>query len=161
MSQLEKLKLKWEEESLSEFFPIDLEIIRSFELKNNVILTSDLKDYFKTLNGTGEEYTDELYEFYSIEKVKKVSEEFRDWEGVPNYQSLIKNDVTKDLFVFANFSFNQFVYAIKLSPEETDDNEVYILCGGDYKKIAKTFSEFIDLYLNNSIQLQFYDKEDS
>ncbi|ATL49383.1 hypothetical protein COR50_20600 [Chitinophaga caeni] len=86
------------------------------------------------LNGTGEEYTDELYEFYSIEKIKKVSKEFQEWEGVPNHQSLINLIVIKDLFVFANFSFNQFVYAIKLSQEETENNEVYILCGKEYKK---------------------------
>jgi len=155
MNQLEKIKLKWEVESLNKFHPIDLEAIQSFEQKNDVVLPDGLKEYFKMLNGTGEEYTDELYEFYSIEKIKKVSEEFQEWEGVPNHQSLINLNVIKDLFVFANFSFNQFVYAIKLSQEETENNEVYILCGEEYKKIANTFSEFLDLYLSNSIELQF------
>ncbi len=160
MSQLEKLKVKWEEESLNEFYPIDLESIQSFERINNVVLPDDLKEYFKMLNGTCEEYTNELYEFYSIKKIKKVSDEFQEWGGIPNYQSLINLNVIKDLFVFANFSFNLFVYAIKLSQEETDNNEVYILCGEEYKKIGNTFSEFLDLYLSNSIELQF-NKEDS
>ncbi|WP_437921156.1 SMI1/KNR4 family protein [Sphingobacterium sp. LRF_L2] len=160
MSQLEKLKLKWEDESLNKFHSVDLESVQSFEQKNNVVIPDGLKEYFKTLNGTGEEYTDELYEFYSIEKIKKVSEEFQEWEGVPNHQSLVNIDMIKDLFVFANFSFNQFVYAIKLSQEETESNEVYILCGEEYKKIANTFSEFLDLYLSNSVELQF-NKEES
>lgn len=155
MSPLEKLKLKWEEESINKFRPIDLVAILSFERKNNIVLPDDLKEYFNILNGTGEEYTDELYEFYSIEKLKKVSEEFQEWEGIPNHKNLIHLNVTKDLFVFANYSFSQFVYAIKLSPEKTEINEVYILCGEEYKKIGNTFSKFLDLYLSNSLELQF------
>ncbi len=160
MSQLEKLKKKWKEESLNNFHPIDMNSIQAFQSKNGVVLPEDLKEFFKSLNGTSEEYTDELYEFYSIERIKKVSEEFQEWKGVPNYQFLVNLNIIKDLFVFSNFSFNQFVYAIKLSQEETDNNEVYILCGEEYKKIGNTFSEFLDLYLSNSIELQF-NKEDN
>lgn len=155
MIQLKKLKEKWEEESLNDSYPIDIDSIQTFQSENSVVLPDDLKEYFKTLNGTGEEYTDELYEFYSIDRLKKVSEEFEEWKGVPNYQSLVSLNHIKDLFVFANFSFNLFVYAIKLRREKIDNNEVYILCGEEYKKIANTFSEFLDLYLNNSIELQF------
>lgn len=155
MSPLEKLKLKWEEESINKFRPIDLVAILSFERKNNIVLPDDLKEFFKISNRTGEEYTDELYEFYSIEKMKKVSEEFQEWEGIPNHKYLTNLNVTKDLFVFANYSFNQFVYAIKLSNEKTEINEVYILCGKEYKKIGNTFLEFLDLYLSNSLELQF------
>ena len=155
MSRLEKLKQKWEEENLNNFHPIDLKSIQTFERKNNVVLPDDLKDFFRMLNGTSEEYTDELYEFYSIDRMKKVSEEFTEWRGVPNYQSLVNFNFIKGLFVFANFSFNQFVYAIELSQERTENNEVYILCGEEYKKIGSTFSEFLDLYMSDSIELQF------
>jgi hypothetical protein len=155
MIQLEKLKEKWEGESLINFYPIEMNSIQTFQMENRVVFPDDLKEYFKTLNGTCEEYTDELYEFYSMVRMKKVSEEFNEWKGVPNYQSLVRLNQIKDLFVFANFSFNLFVYAIKLSPEKTYNNEVYILCGEEYKKIGNTFSEFINLYLNNSVELQF------
>mgnify|MGYP000471729807 CR=1 FL=1 len=155
MIQLEKLKEKWEDECINDFHPIDIDSIQTFQSENSFVLPDDLKEYFNTLNGTGGEYTDELYEFYSIDRMKKVSEEFEDWKGVPNYQSLVNFNHIKDLFVFANFSFNLYVYAIRLNQEKTDSNEVYILCGEEYKKVGNTFSEFLDLYLSNSVELQF------
>lgn len=151
MNNLQKLKEKWNFENISCFKPTDLYFIEKFQLNNNVILPNDIIEYFKTLNGTGEEYTDELYEFYSLERIKQVSKEFQDWKGAPDYQNLLTLNEAKDLFVFANFSFNLFAYAIRLSNKETDVNEIFVLCGGDYKKIANSFSEFLELYLNDSI----------
>ena len=160
MVQLIKLKEKWERESINNFHPLDIDSIQTFQTENNVVMPDDLKEYFEVLNGTGEECTDELYEFYSIKRIKKVSEEFKDWKGVPNYQLLVNLSDTQNLFVFANFSFNLFAYAINLYKEKVDANEVYVLCGKEYKKIANTFSDFLELYLNDSIELQL-DKEES
>jgi len=160
MIQLKKLKEKWVFESINDFHSIDIDVMQTFQSKNNVVLPNDLEEYFKRLNGTGGEYTDELYEFYSIDRVKKVSEEFQDWEGVPSYQTLLDLKDIKNLFVFANFSFNLLVYAIKLYPARRNTNEVYVLCGEEYKKIANTFSEFLELYLNDSVELQL-NKEES
>ncbi|HSZ26380.1 MAG TPA: SMI1/KNR4 family protein [Cytophagaceae bacterium] len=154
MLLVKKLKEKWEREGIDSFHPIDIEYIQNFQRKNNVILPNDLKEYFNTLNGTGDECTNELYEFYSLERIKKVSEEFQDWKGVPNYQSLVNLNDTQNLFVIANFCFNLFAYAIKLYQEKVDTNEVYVLCGEETKKIANSFAEFIELYLNDSIELQ-------
>lgn len=151
---LKKLKEKWEVEGVNGFYPADIDSIQTFQSKNNIVLPNDLKEYFKVLNGTREEYTDELYEFYSINRIKKVSEESQDWKGVPNHQFLVKLNDTRNLFVFANFNFNLFAYAINLYQEEIDINEVYVLCGEEYKKIANTFSDFLNLYLNDSVELQ-------
>jgi len=154
MLQLKKLKEKWVFENINNFHSVDTDVLQTFQHENNVVLPNDLEEYFKRLNGTGGEYTDELYEFYSIDCVKKVSEEFQDWKGIPSYQTLLNSNDIKNLFVFANFSFNLFAYAIKLCPERIDTNEVYVLCGEEYKKIANTFSEFLELYLKDSVELQ-------
>jgi hypothetical protein len=157
MVLLKKLKEKWERENVNDFHLVDEDSIEIFQNKNNVVLPNDLKEYFKVLNGTGGECTDELYEYYSIERIKKVSEEFQEWKGVPNYQSLIELTEMQNLFVFSNFSFNLFAYAIKLYPEKVNVNEVYVLCGEEYKRIADTFSDFLELYLIDSIELQLSD----
>lgn len=154
MIQLQKLKEKWMFESIRKFDPIGMDTLKMFQDHNNVIIPNDFKEYFKLLNGTGGECTDELYEFYSIVRIKKLFDEFKDWAGVPNYQALVDIPEINGLFVFANYSFNLFAYAIRLYANNLDINEVYILCGENYKKIANTFSEFIELYLKDSIELQ-------
>lgn len=159
MVQLEKIKGKWAKENVKNFQPVDVDYIQMFESKNNVVLPNDLKEYFRVLNGTGLECTDELYEFYPIERIKRVSEEFQDWEGIPNYRPLVNVMDTQDLFVFANFSFNLFVYAIKLCQEKALANEVYVLCGEEYKKIANSFSNFLDLYFDDATELQLNNEE--
>lgn len=120
-------------------------------------LPKDLIEYFRLLNGTGGECTNDLYEFYSIDRIKKVKEEFKDWKGVPNYQQLSDVDEVSELYVFANFNFNLFAYAISLYPAFSNTNEVYILCGEQHRKIANSFYEFVKLYLSDSIELQFND----
>lgn len=103
----------------------------------------------------GGECTNELYEFYSIDRIVKVKDEFKNSGGIPDYTGLLTINEISDLYVFANFSFDLFVYAIKLYPEFSNKNEVYILCGKRYQKIANSFSEFVELYLNNAIELGF------
>jgi hypothetical protein len=160
MSQFEKLKEKWILEGVDRFNPTSIEALEKFQNDKDVNLPSDFKEYFKFLNGTSGECTDELYEFYSVDRIKRLPDEFNGWKGVPNYQALLDLEDVKDLFVFANYSFNLFAYAIRLSNETSVRNEVYVLCGQDYKKISNTFSEFLDLYLNDSIELQL-NKEES
>jgi hypothetical protein len=159
MRQIKQLRLKWEDESIKIFRPASSYLIQTFEKNYGVIIPNDLREYLTTLNGTGGECTNELYEFYPIERIKKISEEFHNWNGVPNYQSIVERNELKDLFVIANFFFNQFVYAVKLNQSENGSNEVYILCGEEYKLIGNTFLEFLDLYINNSIELQFNEKD--
>jgi hypothetical protein len=154
MTQLQKLKDKWILEGVNNFPQIDIHTLEKFEVDNDVHLPTDLKKYFILFNGTNDECTDELYEFYAVGRIKRVQEEFNDWRGIPNYQALLDLEDVKDLFVFANYSFNLFVYAIRLSNETLERNEVYVICGEDYKKISDTFSEFLELYLNDSIELQ-------
>lgn len=151
--QFEKLKEKWIVENIEVIHPASAKEIKKFQEENEVVLPDDLMDYFNLLNGTGGETTDELYEFYSLSRLKTVREEFKDWEGIPDYKALFNSNEVNELFVFANFSFNLFAYAIRLS-KGIPKGEIYVLCGGENKKIADSFSEFLDMYLENSIELQ-------
>ncbi|KKO89644.1 hypothetical protein AAW12_18640 [Sphingobacterium sp. Ag1] len=148
---LELLQNKWKREGIKTFIPVRNNELISFQKTNNIVLPPDLIKYFNVLNGTGSEYTDTLYEFYALNKVKTINEEFENWKGIPNYRELL-NIISSpgELYVFANYQFNLYVYAIRLYTELKKENEVYVFCGGDYKIIGNTFSKFLEEYINDS-----------
>jgi hypothetical protein len=55
-----------------------------------------------------------------------------------------------ELYVFANYHFNLYAYAIRFYAESTKENEVYVFCGREYKMIGNTFSKFLEEYINDS-----------
>ena len=151
---MQKLKDKWWREGVYKFIPSDIEALKKFQTDNYVNLPTDFLEYCIQINGTGGDCNNELYEFYSIDRIKRFSDTFRDWKGIPEYEMLLDSEEVQDLFVFGDYLFNLCAYAIRLSPDRLDKNEVYVFCGEHYKKITNTFSEFIDLYLNDSMELQ-------
>lgn len=148
---LELLKNKWNLEGVTSFTPVkDSELI-SFQHTNNIVLPCDMTEYLNILNGTNSECTDTLYEFYSLNRIKTIDEEFKSWEGIPNYKDLL-NIISspEQLYVFANYQFNLYVYAIRLYETSTNENEIYVFCGQEYKMISNTFSKFLEEYINDS-----------
>ncbi|WP_264524791.1 SMI1/KNR4 family protein [Flavobacterium sp. N502536] len=160
MLQLEELKTKWLKENVSKSILVNDEDILAFQNNNGIVLPNDFILYLKLLNGTGGDCTNDLFEFYGLSKMQNLINEFKDWKGIPDYTIILnKLENTDKIYAFANFSFNLFVYVIKLYPEHTLNNEVFVICGGEYKKIADSFSDFISLYLNDSIELQLDNKD--
>lgn len=154
-SKIGYFKEIWElENGTISILPTNDEII-AFQSKNNVLFPYDLMEYFRILNGSNNEYDDRFFRFYSLSNFKSINDELKYWNGIPDYSNIV-NTLTeyKSFYVFADFSFCMFSYAIKLYPDTKDNNLVLVLCGDKYRVIANSFSEFIDLYLNNSIELQ-------
>ncbi len=152
---IEKFKELLISESITIGKPVTKEEITLFESKYNISLPKDMVNYFQIINGTNEEYDNNLFQFYSLNQFKNIDEELKNWTGIPDYSDIV--NVLKDskkYFVFADYSFHMFTYAIRLSNNKLEKNEVYVLCGDEYKKIANNFSEFIELYLIDSIELQ-------
>jgi len=154
MNELNQLRSKWLEENVKWGSVAGDDDLLLFQKKNNVILPPDFAEYFKSLNGTGGECTDRLYEFYAIDRIKNIVDEFGQWNGIPNYRNL-SNTLSdpRSLYVFANFNINLLAYAIRLYSFNSSQNEVFVICGDDYKKIANSFSEFLELYVRDSIDL--------
>ncbi|GGN10688.1 hypothetical protein GCM10010967_53210 [Dyadobacter beijingensis] len=154
MKHIAELETKWRIEKVGHP-PVATKVdIKIFQEKHNVILPSDLVEYFQSLNGTDGDCTDDLFEFYSIHKIQPVNDAYKDWKGIPNYQDLQDVKDVDDLYVFANTNFHLFAYAIRLNCLPSKKIEVYVICGDRYKKIADSFSEFITLYLSSSPKLQ-------
>lgn len=154
-NRIDILKETWELESISSLKFITEDEISLFQTENNLLIPSDLVEYFKVLNGSNEEYTDRFFKFYSLSNFKSINDDLKNWNGVPNYSNIINTlDDYKSYYVFADYSFCMFSYAIKLYADVSISNQVLVLSGDEYKIIANSFSEFLDLYMINSIELQ-------
>jgi len=155
MDQLQELQEKWSSENIKVSRLANDEEICAFESAYNARLPQDLKEYFKQVNGTNDQSDSEFIQFYSLDKIKKVSETYDGWHGVPDYKLIVKTlDEHEKYYAFANYNIHVFCYAIKLTASESE-NEVLVIGGGEYKKIANSFTGFIDLYLNDSDELLF------
>ena len=153
---LDLLKNRLHSEKLISQPKISDEQILSFESEYGLVLPSDLVTYFKFINGSGGEYEENFFCFYSFEQFERIDKVYADWQGVPDYSTIastLQNYET--CFVVADYQCNLFCYAVELHREKVTGNRVYAICGGEYKVIANSFTEFVDLYLNNSSKLQF------
>jgi len=151
-----KLKKLWVSEDIARSIPASNQELLLFQKINEVTLPNDLVEYFKSVNGTTEEYDTRFFQFYSLNQFKNIDVELKNWNGLPDYSGIVTtlNDYKK-YFVFADYSFHMFSYAIRLNnSNEPVKNEVLVICGKEYKMIANSFSEFVELYLDNSIELQ-------
>lgn len=119
--------------------------INEFQNNNKILIPSDLKQYFLLINGSNDMPLDNLYEFYSI---NRIFNEFKDWNGVPDYNKL-EFQQFENVFIFGNYEFNFYSFGIELSNTLSSINRIFIFCGSEYRIIANSFSEFIDLYLDN------------
>lgn len=129
-------------------YPSDFDEIEVFQNEYNVKIPQDLKDYYLMINGSGNLPLDNLYEFYSIKRTKRIQDELINWAGSPDY-SKVNFEGIESVFVFGDFMFNLQAFGIELTQKVSAENKVFIFCGEDFKIIARSFTEFLDLYLSS------------
>jgi hypothetical protein len=127
--------------------------ISTFENKHHVTMPADLKEYFKTVNGSME-YDEFFFNFQSISGFKNIDDELKYHNGVPDYSNIVNRLVDyNQCYVFCDYEFHLMTYAIRLFNIQSVQNPVYVICADNYKLIANTFSEFLVLYLDQSDKL--------
>lgn len=151
-SRLILLRNHFLHEGLNNFITANNFEIQEFENNNKVLIPSDLKQYFILLNGSEGSPLDNLYEFYSIDRINTIFNEFKDWNGVPEYNRLDFQKF-KNIFIFGNYEFNLYSFGIELGNTLSSTNRIFTFCGKEYKVIANSFGDFIDMYLNNQEEL--------
>jgi hypothetical protein len=120
---------------------------------NKLIVPQSFSDFIE--NNLLDEYNGDLFNFYSIENIKPLKDLFFEGNGIPKFSDITKTVPNHEsCFIFADYMFCMFSYGICLYQVNTDKNEVYVICGNQYKLIANSFSEFVELYNNNAIELQ-------
>ena len=147
MEQLLRLKAIWERAKIRAEWTASEEDILKFENSHKLKFPEDLRSYFKLLNGMGGEVDDGFYEFYSLNKVEDVVTLLGDY-GIPRHgESIAMINNPENCYVLADYSINLIAYVIRLNHINSERNEIYAICGGTYKIIAESFSDFIFLYL--------------
>ena len=124
--------------------------IQRFRDTHKLQLPDDLVEYFKTVNGTDSKYDENFFQFYSLENFRSIEQMYHIWEGIPDYKAVTK--VLPDhqnCFVISDYSIHAISHAIRLSPVESQGNDVYAICGATYTQVARSFTEFATLYVNN------------
>lgn len=142
------IKQLWDLENINSVINVNEENINSFTRTYGLIIPNDIREYFMEINGTNENYDGRFFKFYPFSQFKSIDDHFNNWEGVPNYNAA-KNVIrdSQNCFVFADYMCYTFSYAIRLYPKEMKVNEIYIICGDEYKFIASSFSEFAELFV--------------
>jgi hypothetical protein len=130
--------------------------IQAFQARTGLNLPQDISHYFRKLNGTNGQYDEQLFQFYALSQLESVFDHLKDWGGEPDYRNIVNTlDRCESCFVIADHCFHMFTYAIRMYESHTTDNEVYVICGDQYKVIAKSFTDFIELYVEKSMELLF------
>jgi hypothetical protein len=156
IEQITKLKERLGAKNYKKFDAEFNKKLSLFELENSLVLPPDLAEYFKLLDNTTDKLDSNLFQFYTVDQFKSVKNELANWGGIPNYNNIVNTlKECENCFVFADYMFHMFTYAIRLYPNARGVNEIYIICGDKYKIIANSFSDFLDLYFDDSIELQF------
>lgn len=152
---LNKLKNIWELNGNVPISKTKESEIQIFQIQKKLVLPEDLSQYFKLLNGSNG-CDLRMFEYYPFIHFKNVHEHLGNWNGIPDYSNIINTLPDSDMyFVFADYMFHMFTYAIKLNNGGTENNEVIIISGDKFKIIANSFSEFIELYITDSAKLYF------
>lgn len=128
--------------------------IHLFEIEHKVKIPYDLFQYFLLLNGTRDEYDNNLIRFYSFKQFLPINKELVKFQGTPNYKNIVKTLVEhENCYVFADYSFHLSAYAIRLNKNDLGRNDIYLIQGSGYSIIANSFTDFMNLYLYDDSSL--------
>lgn len=129
---------------------IEQEVL-SFESQNRAILPQDFRDYFLKVNGMVQDFQNscdpEGFAFWPLNQVTNVSKECAKYSPALPVPANPEN-----YFVFADYLQWSWAYAIHLgrSPEA---GQVIHLGTLRPKLVAGSFTEFVDLYLQDAKEL--------
>jgi hypothetical protein len=138
-----RIKMYWQSQNLPAAQGCTDAQIRQFEARYKVLLPDDMRDYFLTVNGMVENmYYDQDrngFSFWPLRKVKTVVE-----EAGESGNRRLASQKTESFFVFSDYLCWCWAYAIRLSQNRRESNDVILLCCRNPVKIADSFSQFAE-----------------
>jgi hypothetical protein len=123
---------------------VDLPAIRAFEIKHNVLLPADFREYFLTVDGMEDELDAGTNRFWPLAMVKLASEELKDIH--PDRWAY------PECFVFADHCMWCLAWAVRLGKEPLQVSGPVFQVTGDTvrgRMIAPSFMHFVEMYLRN------------
>lgn len=118
--------------------------IEVFQTKYRIALPADVRDYFLSVDGTGDQMDDEMLRFWPLTEAKPVRKEWV--ANIPRSDRPLYHEC----FEFADYCIDAWSYAVKLLDDTTQVGPVFRL-GGDpiAKQITASFREFMTQYAND------------
>jgi cell wall assembly regulator SMI1 len=121
--------------------------VRKFEANHGVILPDDLRNYF--LRHDGMDQDAKGFSFWPLARVRPAAEELAELSSTETPVEL------GGYFAFADYLVWCWAWAIRLTADPAGSNPVIMIgtADGVPLKVASSFGEFVDLYLENSPRL--------
>jgi hypothetical protein len=152
MKPYQKLVQRWSAHGLTIAAGVSEEILRRFEMKYGVTLSSvpDLREYLLNVDGMaqigGQDCDEKGFAFWPLSRIKSVPEECTESKvEVPRFDNI------GNYFAFADYMQWSWAYAICVAPNQPGK----ILQFGTHSPriVAGSFSEFVEAYLADLEQL--------
>lgn len=129
--------------------------ILQFQIDYQVQIPEELSSLFYALGNSKINYNDKLFQVYSISEFKRITDDLVYFTGIPNYSNIVNTlEDCDSCFVFADYMFHMFAYAVRLYKDVPKRYEIYVIAGDKFRVIANFFTEFVDLYAEDSFELQ-------
>ncbi|MBC8353253.1 MAG: SMI1/KNR4 family protein [Planctomycetes bacterium] len=132
------------------------EVITKFEQHHKVHIPTDLREYFRAMNGSADAYAYGIIRFWGLNEVESVVDVVSRADPSSAVIQTAYRDGFEDAehyYVVADFLHELQLYAIKLLPSQRGPNEVIILDGSPPTRVADSFSEFVDFYVDSPERL--------
>lgn len=149
----QRLMIYWREQDLPVRNGVADGRIRLFERHYGVELPHDFRNYLLTVDGLNYAYSYGMISFWELERIKPVTAEIPG--STPTGAPVVQGSATvtfKDAdkyFVFADFMHDMQLYAIRLSGNLQEPNDVIVIGRDSPLTVASSFSEFVDLYFQS------------
>jgi len=140
----QQLAAMWRDAGLKIRPSVNSAAIRDFEIKHDVVLPADLRDYFLTVDGMEDDLDPGMNRFWPLAMVKLVNEELKDIH--PDRWAY------PDCYIFADHCLWCLAWAIRLGKKQLEISEpVFQVTGAEVpgRMIAPSFSDFVQMYLGN------------
>lgn len=123
--------------------------LTAFENKYKVYLPKDLREYFTHVNGFNAGHMDDaMIRFCTLNELEPVSRSGFGATG-PDYV-----EAADFVFLFADYLISSQAFGIRLSPEKDNQpNTVYLIGVRPVRPVARSFSDFVDIYLTDKERL--------
>ena len=150
MKNIEDLISYWEAEGLSIGTGNSRGSLDEFENRNSVKLPNDFRHYLTATGGMlpGSNGDTKGFHFWPLSDLKSVTVVCAE-TGVP----LPEGERLDKHFVFADYREWSWAYAIDLSGLAEGDHPIIHVGTLQPKTVARSFSEFLDLYLRDALEL--------
>jgi hypothetical protein len=142
-----RVRKRWKDAAITASAGASTADISAFERGHQVTLPEDVRRYFTTLNGTGNDMDNDTYRFWPLAEVKPVYEVLapsRGFEYPDRY-------AYPDCFAFADYMISSWLYAVKLTGDPAQPAPVYRVTASDVpgEQMTESFLDFMNRYADD------------